>query len=1239
MRDLPDLGIAMTQMHKSLQRLLTLGPRIRSSLRRRDLRALVRRAGVKIARRLGRDLSDAYMDWVEDQAPSAAALAAQRRWSRTASGAPRFALLILGDGVGRAKLRRTMRSLRRQTYGHWTAAVLGPGGAAAAIGAGDDFMGFLRAGDTLSPEALYEFARAITGGQPGPEVLYCDEDHLGRGDRTRRGPVFKPSWSPEMLLGYHYTGRLMLARRSLVEEAGGFDGSLGGAAEWDLMLRLSERADRVARVPLCLYHNGGEIDRGDAAARRMALESHLRRIGLEGGRAAEQANTTFRVTWEPGHRPLVSVIIPTVDSPGLIRECVEGLLERTSYANKELILVDSGTTDGATLSLYERWTAGGAVSVVPLREPFNYSAACNQGARSARGEYLLFLNNDIEVIEAGWLEELVRWAERPGVGVVGTKLLYPDGTIEHAGMGLQDLGSLLFFRGPDDVRTPPCEALFGTPNHYRDTGALTGACQLVGRRLFEELGGYDERSLIACSDVILCAKAAKLGYRNVYTPYAALVHREASTRGRSNPGDDLLLLAQVLEGLGIRDDPYFHPQLDPHQPAPALPAHWVEGAGAHLRRRIAKLTAFGPGGEPARLVAGVSTRSALRALPELPACARVTGAEVGRDAGAAAWFMIDLLRREEGLWARFPRALGGGAGGEFCAWLCTEGAARHGLPREAGVAIRSAFAAQPGLAVSRLIDYLGLENPLFRVARMPHLLAGLGGWLLRHGAEHGVSEQQVWWFLLEAAEDPVGELVRVYLTNPGWQEHFPDAPGGSGWRRLTDWLRRRHGLDASACGHPSRSRWIAGLQAAGRSLGVRSTSLPGDAGDDGEAGRLLESGNLQSRFASGDGTHWLGRAGADGNPENGRRFGLNILAHFCASTGLQASAMSTIRSLELVAIESSCRDVPTFFASAEQERSRYLGLEVFDTTLIHVQPTPFFGSCYERAGLHPRRDVHRIAMWYWEYGQVPEEWRAIARDVDEIWAPTRFIGDALRKTIPLPIFDLMPGVEVGEVTPFDRARLGVPADHTLFLFVFDMLSLMERKNPLNLIEAYRRAFRRDDKVSLVIKVGHTHVYSQEAARLRSAARRAGVMLLEQTLPRAELNGLIQACDCYISLHRSEGYGLTMAEAMLFGRPVIGTAYSGNLEFMDRSNSILIDHELVPVGRGSGFVPEHYLWAQPSIDKAADAMRWVYEHPAEASDLGRRAQQSAEETLSMLAAGRRFARRLEEIHLEPSSRLH
>ena len=316
------------------------------------------------------------------------------------------------------------------------------------------------------------------------------------------------------------------------------------------------------------------------------------------------------------------------------------------------------------------------------------------------------------------------------------------------------------------------------------------------------------------------------------------------------------------------------------------------------------------------------------------------------------------------------------------------------------------------------------------------------------------------------------------------------------------------------------------------------------------------------------------------------------------------------------------------------DRSRYLGLEVFDTTLIHVQPDSYFDTCYARAGLNPRSDVRKIGMWAWEFQQVPAQWRRIAEPLDEVWAPSRFVTQALKEVLDVPVLDMTPGVELGEVAFFDRSRLGVPQSHTLFLFVFDANSVTERKNPLGLIAAFRRAFRSDDKATLVIKAGNLGMHPEEASRLRAAARQAGAMILEETLPRGELNGLIQACDCYVSLHRSEGFGLTMAEAMLLGKPVIATAYSANLEFMDRTNSLLIGYNLVPVGRRIGPYSKDLLWADPSIVEAAEAMRGSMKTRIR-REPGADARNSAQERLSLLAAGKRFARRLEEIRMSKS----
>ncbi len=651
------------------------------------------------------------------------------------------------------------------------------------------------------------------------------------------------------------------------------------------------------------------------------------------------------------------------------------------------------------------------------------------------------------------------------------------------------------------------------------------------------------------------------------------------------------------------------------------------------------MTAFEPGRELTTLGSEWSARTALRNLPDHSSSARFSAEEVGRDIESATWFVIDLLRRDEDLSRQFPLALSGGAEGDFCNWLCSEGIDRYGLPQGAAQTIRAAFASQPGYQVGRLIDYQGLENPLFRIARMPNLLEGLGTWLFQHGSKHGISNQQVWWFLLESAEDPIRELIRVYVTNPAWQKHFFDAMSPPGWKRLTHWLRERYSLNATGCDYQSHSplKPIEEFQAAYRTRLARGNSLPYDVNGDLKTSLLLEEPQSVVGVEAEEISQWIDRVRSDLSANSVERPGLNVLGHFCTPSGLQASATSIVKSLQLVGIRSSCRDVIPGPYASQLDRSKYLGLEVFDTTLIHVQPTPYYETLYARAGLNPRPDVHRIGMWYWEFREAPVEWRRVASSLDEVWAPSRFVAHALREVLEVPVMNLTPGVEVGEVIPFDRSLLGVPQSHTLFLFIFDAGSVTERKNPLGLITAFRRAFRSNDKTTLVIKAGNLSMYPEEASQLHAAARRAGTIILDQTLPRGELNGLIQACDCYVSLHRSEGFGLTMAEAMLLGKPVIGTAYSANLGFMDRGNSLLIGYELVRVGRQIGPYSKDLLWAEPSVFEAAEAMRWIHENADEARALGERARISAEETLSLQAAGKRFARRLEEIKMNKTVR--
>jgi GT2 family glycosyltransferase len=262
----------------------------------------------------------------------------------------------------------------------------------------------------------------------------------------------------------------------------------------------------------------------------------------------------------------VSIVIPNRDAARVLKQCVKGLLHETSYPDIELVIVDNGSIDPEVVELYRSLEREGRAVIVAFNRPFNFSAACNAGAAAARGDLLLFLNNDIEVIHPDWLDELVRWAQQPDVGIVGAKLLYPDRTIQHAGVvfGLGLVGHI-FSRAPEGA-----SGVFGSSDCYRDYLAVTGACQMMRKDVFRQLGGYDERFRLVFSDVVLCLEARKAGYRVVYTPHARLVHHESYTRKREDSPEDMELLARYLRASGFVEDPYLHPELNPRFLVPAL---------------------------------------------------------------------------------------------------------------------------------------------------------------------------------------------------------------------------------------------------------------------------------------------------------------------------------------------------------------------------------------------------------------------------------------------------------------------------------------------------------------------------------------------------------------------------------------------------------------------------------------------------------------------------------------------
>ena len=982
-----------------------------------------------------------------------------------------------------------------------------------------------------------------------PALIYCDEDHLAADGQTRSQPIFKPAWSPEMSLGYDYMGRLTLLRRDLMEQAGGFDPRMEEAAEWDLKLRVSSLSDRVVRITKCLYHNRSETDvrqvcRGEAQA-RAALRAHLARMGIEGGDAALQSNGTFRVHWPLPEYPLVSIVIPTVDNPRRIDRCVRGLIDATSYPNKEIILVDSGSTDAETLAFYDEWKASGAVKLVPFDRPFNYSAACNAGAAAARGEYLLFLNHDLEFVSPDWLEELVRWAQRPDVGVVGPKMIYPSGTVNHSGIAvnLDSYVNLYLDQAGDRW------GIFGHVDSYKNTSGLPSACQLMSRSTFTRLGRYDERYLLICSDIGICLEACRAGLRNVYTPYAVLIHDESTTRGASgDPSDDLDLAAREIIRLAYFEDPYFHPSVKPRVPTPSLRLAEEPSSSEYFSWLLSRNNPGVLRDLDLDLYDDASVRDVAGRWSTGLGPAQWSPAKVGADPETAASFVLKLLRADASLRQTFPKALSEGSEGAFCRWLCsTEALTRYGLPVTAPVTIRKGFEVRLSAKIRLIYE---LSDDLQRTYPLAYLRAGRARffrWLIAEGREqHDLSDASIWWFLIECDEDPARELVRSYKISPWWQRFFPDALTPVGWDCFAGWLKCRHGIDASGVDYHSHSS-LGSLEELSLAYGCRGEwkrQFPDALQSPAATQSLLDWIREHESVSNPRIVDWLSRIEADIEISGFPRTGMNVLAYFSCPSGHQESASRYVRSLNVVGVSTSCRDVPLALDNADPIRDEFLGLEPYDTTLLHIQPDVYFSVAYERARLAPRPGVYHIAMWAWETEVVPETWKTISKSADEVWAPSQYVADSLRRALDVPVHPLHMGFELGPIREIDLGTYGVPAKSFVFLFIFDLSSTLARKNPLGLITAFRHAFRRQENATLIIKVTRGAHHPEDLDRLKVAAKSAGAIIIDQRLPKEELNGLIAACNCYVSLHRSEGLGLTIAEAMMLGKPSIATGVLG-----------------------------------------------------------------------------------------------
>lgn len=439
-----------------------------------------------------------------------------------------------------------------------------------------EWLAFCSCDGELSEAALQEVAAAIA--RTGADALYADED-VKLADGERREPFFKPDWSPDYLGSTNYLSGFAVYRRSLEGGADWVRPGGDGADDYDLALRMTERAASVAHVPRVLFH----------AARRRVLPDGLRQAEAIRALEAALARRGERGEVKPGARPgiytvrrtlpeqpLVSVIIPSREKAELLRACLRSLFAQAGRTRFEIIVVDNGSTQPETLRLYDEMKD--RITLLSYTAPFNYSAMNNEAVRRCRGSVLLFLNNDTEATEPGWLEAMLAHALRPNVAAVGAKLLYPDGRVQHAGvfLGIGGIANHMFVgaRGDED-------GYAGLLQCIRNCSAVTGACMMMRREVFEQAGGFNEAHLpVAYNDVELCLRLSALGYVHVWTPEAVLVHHESATRSTA-PDWDAVHYMEREWGEALARDRYYNPNFDKAVFAPSyhvLTSESEEGA-------------------------------------------------------------------------------------------------------------------------------------------------------------------------------------------------------------------------------------------------------------------------------------------------------------------------------------------------------------------------------------------------------------------------------------------------------------------------------------------------------------------------------------------------------------------------------------------------------------------------------------------------------------------------------------
>lgn len=545
-----------------------------------------------------------YKEWYENQKVSQEELEKQKK--KVFVYAPKISILVPVYNTPQVFLKQMIQSVRKQTYANWELCIANANpdneevkqileictkkddrikvvnvpenegitqntNRALDIATGE-FVGLLDHDDLLEESALYEVVSRLNE-KKETDVLYTDEDKVTTDLDEYFSPNFKPDFNLDMLRANNYICHFFVAKKELIEKVGRFRAEYNGAQDYDLILRCTEQAGKIEHIAKILYH--WRVHKESTAdnplskmyayeAGKKAIEDHLKRCNTEGKVLQTENLGFYRVKYPVEGKPLVSILIPNKDQVETLDKCLKSIEQRTVYDNYEIIIIENNSTAQETFDYYKR-ICNDKLRVVYWKKEFNYSAINNFGVKQAKGDYLLLLNNDMEVISGDWLEEMLSHCQRPEVGAVGARLYYPDDTVQHAGIiiGIGGVAGSVFVGMKRGYTGYMHRAAI-----QQDLSAVTAACLMVKRAVFEEVGGLEEKLKVAFNDVDFCLKIRKKGRLIVYDPYVELYHYESKTRGAEDTKEKVRRFQSEIEYMRCHwidilkeGDPAYNPNL------------------------------------------------------------------------------------------------------------------------------------------------------------------------------------------------------------------------------------------------------------------------------------------------------------------------------------------------------------------------------------------------------------------------------------------------------------------------------------------------------------------------------------------------------------------------------------------------------------------------------------------------------------------------------------------------------